>query len=111
MFLATGASGGRAFLTLPWVGERPRLAWRAHLPREVWALRALPGLRVADAKAGPDRWPETLTTTATGERLSFGCAGPTEIVLFMHFQALNNSFRARQWGVNRNFERRKMSAG
>ena len=29
----------------------------------------------------------------------------------MCFQALKNSFRAHQWGVNRNFEMRKMPAG
>lgn len=55
--------------------------------------------------------PETFITTATGERLSFGCAGPTKTILFMCFQALKNSFRAHQWGVNRNFEIRKMPAG
>lgn len=46
-----------------------------------------------------------------GERLSFGYAGPTKTILFMCFQALKNSFRAHQWGVNRNFEIRKMPAG
>lgn len=51
-----------------------------------------PGLPMAPMKARP----ETFITTATGERLSFGCVGPTKTILFMCFQALKNSFRAHQ---------------
>lgn len=76
-------------------------------PRKVCELQALPSLRMVYMKAEP----ETFITTTSGERLSFGSAGPTKTILFMCFQALKNSFRAHQWGVNRNFEIRKMPAG
>lgn len=111
MFPATCASSGHAFLPLPLARECAGVEGRATEsrgePRKVSELQALPGLRIAGTKAGP----ETFITTTTGERLSFGCAGPTKIILFMCFQALKNSFRAHQWGVNRNFEIRKMPAG
>lgn len=60
--------------------------------RATEGFRTPGSLRMAHRKAGP----ETFITTTAGERLSFGCAGPTKIILFMCFQALKNSFRAHQ---------------
>lgn len=105
MFPTTPASSGRASVTLPWGGDVP--AGRLGEPERVGELQAFPSLQKAPRKAEP----ETFIITTTGERLSFGCAGPTKTILFMCFQALKNSFRAHQWGVNRNFEMRKMPAG
>lgn len=103
MFPVTCVHGGCVFLTaLGW-------GWAAVSgePRKVCELQALPSLRMVCMKAEP----ETFITTTSGERLSFGSARPTKTILFMCFQALKNSFRAHQWGVNRNFEIRKMPAG
>lgn len=79
MFPATRACSGQASLTLPWAGDAP--ARRAGALGQVGELQPLPSLRMPPRKAGP----ETFITTATGERLSFGCAGPTKTVLFMCF--------------------------
>lgn len=103
MCAATCVSSGCAFFTLPLVGSA--LAWRAGEPRKVLELQALFGWLIGK------RGLKLLSPRLQVKDFSFGCAGPTKIILFMCFQALKNSFRAHQWGVNRNFEIRKMPAG
>lgn len=89
-----------------WLGNA--LAWRAGEPR--WGLECQALSQAFGWLLG--KWGlKLLSPLLQVKDFSFGCAGPAKIILFMCFQALKNSFRAHQWGVNRNFEIRKMPAG